>query len=299
MKYIGVNGVPTPAEQAVIPVTDHGLLYGMGLFETFRTYQGVPFLLGRHMERLRTGCSDLGIQFTRSEAEIRAEIAELLELNGLSDGYVRYTVTAGVQPLGLPEGDYTDPATIMFVKELPQFPESLYREGRALQLLSTRRNTPEGRIRHKSLHYMNNILARRELSNEDAIREGCSLPVEGCMLTQEEYLSEGIVSNLFMVKEGCLHTPAVGTGILPGITREVVMEIAGSLGILVKEGLYTWGELEQADEVFLTSSIQELVPVTLLLAPGRNLQQISLGEIGPVTHRLLSLYRKLARGIRA
>lgn len=313
MNYIGVNGVPTPAAEAVISVMDHGFMYGIGLFETFRTYGGRPFLLERHLERLRAGCAALGIRYAGDLRRIAAEIDELLELNGLTEGYIRYTVTAGEGPLGLPSEDYANPTVVSYIKPLPEPGASFYVNGKPLWRLTTRRNTPEGEIRYKSLHFMNNVLAKRELAllerrsrEADAVsppsqEQTPSAPAEGLLLTAEGWLAEGIVSNLFFVQSGKLFTPEIGTGILPGITRALVLELATVQGLAHEEGRYTWDGLLAADEVFLTNSIQEIVPVTELVEAGEPGQwepwrkKIASGKIGPVTSLLLGKYREKAR----
>lgn len=299
MNYIGVNGVPTPSAEAVISVMDHGFMYGMGLFETFRTYGGKPFLLERHIDRLQNSCALLGIRFDADLTRISSEITELLRLSGLDEAYIRYTVSAGEGPLGLTDSDYMKPTVIIYVKPLPEPPAELYTKGKQLWRLNTCRNTPEGEVRFKSLHYMNNILAKREMAKLEREHGNASLPGdvprEGLQLTAEGWMAEGIVSNLFFVAHGKLYTPKIGTGILPGITRAVVLELAGAAGVEREEGLYIWDELVQADEVFLTNSIQEIVPVTMLVEPGRGQHLVSDGRIGPVTQMLLDKYRSQGR----
>lgn len=303
MKYIGVNGMPTPSEEAVISVMDHGFMYGMGLFETFRTYGGRPFLLDEHLERLRSGCLALGIHDPFADmdnstglAQVTEQVTELMKLNELKEAYIRLTVSAGESSLGLPSGVYEEPTVIVYVKPLPDISRNLYTEGKSLWRLHTRRNTPEGEIRLKSLHYMNNILAKRELAayGEEAMGG------EGLMLTREGYLAEGIVSNLFFVQNGKLYTPEIATGILPGITRGMVLELASRHGIECEEGLFVWEQLLLADEVFVTNSIQELVPITRLVEPGNKRGQQSMivrvgnESIGSMTKMLLHSYRKEA-----
>lgn len=321
MNYIGVDGVPTLADQAVISVMDHGFMYGLGLFETFRTYGGRPFLLEQHLQRLEAGCKALGIAHQVDHGRVEAEIAELLAWNGLDEGYIRYTVTAGEGPLGLPVGDYEKPRVVVYVKPLPETGELLYTYGKPLWRLATPRNTPEGEVRFKSLHYMNNVLAKRELAGLEReaqqtadrsethervhghvhVRRPVVAPAEGLQLTADGWLAEGIVSNVFFARNGRLYTPDVGTGILPGVTRAMVLELAAEQGIAAEEGRYTWDELLAADEVFLTNSIQELVPVTELVEPGQPGGQATLrrtigsGQIGPMTRLLLGEYREKAR----
>jgi len=290
MKYIGLNDGVIDAKEAVVSVLDHGFLYGMGLFETFRTYGGVPFLLQRHLERMDKGCRQLGIPFHTDIEQLQTWVTRLMDNNGLKEAYIRYTVTAGEDILGLPAGDYNHPNHILFAKALPTLPEELYNQGKPLQLLSTRRNTPEGQERFKSLHYMNNILAKRELVRYTSASNGA----EGLMLTERGHLAEGIVSNLFFVHKDVLYTPDTSTGILPGITREMVMELAAAVGIRVEEGFYTWDRLKEADEVFLTNSIQELVPVTSLYEEEKR-YIVSDGRTGILTKQLIQQYRERTR----
>ncbi|QHT58724.1 4-amino-4-deoxychorismate lyase [Paenibacillus lycopersici] len=284
---IGWNGSIKRQEEAVISVYDHGFLYGMGLFETFRTYGGRPYLLERHLRRLAEGCRTIGIHYEPDDRQIRAWLSELMAANGLSEAYVRLTVTAGEGIVGLPSGDYEAPNVLLLVKPLPAASPELYRSGRELAQLATRRNTPEGEIRLKSLHYMNNILAKRELT-----AAGAAPGAEGLMLTREGWLSEGIVSNLFFARGGRVHTPSISTGILPGITRMRVLELAAQEGMETEEGHYTWEQLERADEIWVTNSVQELVPVTTLRNTEGSIRIVGTGQAGPIAERLLSLYRE-------
>lgn len=284
---IGMNGAVLEAGQAVIPVTDHGFLYGMGLFETFRTYGGEPHLLGRHLARLREGCSLLDIRWDMTEGELRKWLAACLEANGLRNAYVRLTVSAGDAGLGLPAGSYGQPVSLLMVKPLPPADERLYVEGRELRILRTPRNTPETPVRLKSLHYMNNVLAKRELA-----ASGASPGAEGLLLTKEGRLAEGIVSNLFFVRsDGVVCTPHVDTGILPGVTRGRTLELAREMGMLTEEGFYTAADLLAAEEVWLTGSVQELVPVTRLTSADGATHTVGNGAAGPVHAALLRAYR--------
>ncbi|MGQ8875600.1 aminotransferase class IV [Paenibacillus sp. TSA_86.1] len=293
MQYAAINGQLVQLAAAVVPVTDHGFLYGLGLFETFRTYCGKPYLLERHLDRMASGCEELGIPFTVTAAEVTDWITRLMQANRLEDAYVRYTVSAGEAPLGLPSGDYTDPTHIVLAKALAEPSPTLYERGKMLQRLSTPRNTPESQVRFKSLHYMNSILAKRELN-------GCGqhdqriLGAEGLQLTRDGYVAEGIVSNVFWVREQVLYTPSLSTGILPGITRGVVIEIAAQQGIPCREVQSSWEDLQQADEIFLTGSVAEIVPVTTLRDLDGTETSVSRGHIGPVTAALLRMYREKA-----
>ncbi|QUL55102.1 aminotransferase class IV [Paenibacillus tritici] len=287
MKYIGLNNKAVDAKDAVVSALDHGFLYGMGLFETFRTYGGEPFLLKRHLSRMAEGCGQLGIPFEQEVQPLREWIQLVMDRNELSDAYIRYTVTAGEDILGLPSGSYKQPNHLLYIKALPVVHPSLYSEGKELQLLNHRRNTPEGPVRLKSLHYMNNILAKRELSGYPSAARGA----EGLMLTAQGDIAEGIVSNIFFIKENRLFTPDIATGILPGITREMVLELAASAGLHSEQGFYRMEQLEAADEIFLTNSVQEIVPVTALWNGDRRIT-ISSGRCGERTEAMIRLYRE-------
>lgn len=280
MRHIGRNGKVVAKEQAVVSVFDHGFLYGIGLFETMRTYGGVPFRLGQHLDRLANGCRRLGIRYTPDEGEVRRLIRDLLAANGLADGYVRFSVSAGEGPLGLPDGAYTAPETIVYCKPLPATPAR-----KPLQLLKLRRNTPEGTVREKSFHYMNNVLARRELAHYP-----WAAGAEGLFLNDDGWVAEGVVSNVFFVTGGVLHTPDLATGILPGITRAEVMRLAAEAGITVREGLYAPEELWRAEELFVTNSVQEVVPVDTVYDPAGTI--CWSGGPGPVTMQLQAAYRR-------
>jgi 4-amino-4-deoxychorismate lyase len=284
---IYVNGCVVEEEQAVVSVYDHGFLYGIGLFETFRSYAGRPFLLEEHSNRLAEGCDQLGIAYQPEAGSWAVMVAELLAANSLDDAYIRFTVTAGQEALGLPAGDYERPSVVVYIKSLPPRNEQLYQYGKSLQLLELPRNTPEGPTRLKSLHYMNNILAKRELQ-----RYAWADGAEGLLTDENGHLAEGIVSNLFFVRQGILYTPTLATGILPGITRAFVIGLAQDSGILVEEGFYVWNDIQEADEVFITNSIQEIVPITRLYDPTGQEASVSQGSVGKLTHRLMLLYRQ-------
>ncbi|MFW5438546.1 aminotransferase class IV [Paenibacillus apiarius] len=290
MKVVGWNGRLVSSEQAAVPVMDHGFLYGMTLFETMRTYGGRPFLLERHLRRLAEACGTLGIRYTLDAAQAERHIGEVMAANGLKEAYIRYTVSAGENGFGLPAGTYTAPLTLVLTKPLPLMPDMMYVNGKPLQLLQTRRNSPEAAIRYKSGHYMNNIVAKRELTSCRSAGQG----MEGLMLTADGKLAEGIVSNLFFIAGDRLCTPAIEAGILPGITRGFVLELAPACGLHPEEGLYTWDDLMQAEEVFITTSVQELVPITSLWGTDGEPVQVGLGRIGSFTAKLLQLYRAAA-----
>lgn len=275
---IGMNGSIVPAEEAVISVSDHGFLYGMGCFETFRAYNGHFFLLQEHLERLRQGLTMLDIEFKLSDQEIFAHLKNLLLENGLTDAYLRLSVSAGVEPLGLSVAPYKRPNWFVHVKPLPLLPDELYEKGKGITILKTIRNTPETPVRLKSFHYANNVLGKKELGAN---------PNEGIFLTADGFLAEGIVSNLFWIIQGRLFTPSLDTGILPGITRAHVMNLAAQQSMQVIEGRFPLDALLEADEAFLTNSIQEIVPVARMEG-----HPFSVGRVGEHTEKLIRAYRK-------
>jgi 4-amino-4-deoxychorismate lyase len=245
--YLYLNGDIIVSEQATISIFDHGYLYGVGLFETFRTYNGHPFLIDNHLDRLELGCQQVGMEWQRDAERVKRQISALLQKNELEDGYFRLNVSAGSQPIGLPSQPYTNLTEALFVKALP--PEV---KEKKLVTVQTKRNTPEGTQRLKSHHYLNNIMAKKE----------APLDAEGVFLTAQGKVAEGIVSNLFFIKKGEMFTPSLSTGILNGITRECVLYIANKLGIHVHEGEYDLAFAQEAEEIFVTNSIQEIMPVS-------------------------------------
>jgi 4-amino-4-deoxychorismate lyase len=273
--YLYVDGEIVPDHAAVISPYEHGFLYGAGLFETFRTYGGRPFLLKDHLTRLQEGAEEYGLCLPEDlEEEVHRAVAELLHTNELEDGYFRLNVSGGAEGVGLTAGVYENPRIIIYVKPLPP----VQMQEKKLQTLKIRRNTPEGSVRRKSHHYMNNILAKRET--------GASGNVEGLFLTKKNRLSEGTVSNLFFVKQKTIHTPDTSCSCLPGVTSRFVQELASALGYTVKEGSFYPKHMWNADEIFVTNSIQEIVPV--FSWDDRPFP----GKEGKITRELQSAYRE-------
>ncbi|KON85849.1 4-amino-4-deoxychorismate lyase [Sporosarcina globispora] len=249
--YIYMNGEVVRKEEARISPFDHGFLYGLGLFETFRVYNGHPFLLDDHLERLNRSLEALNIDASYKRERVLEALEMLLEKNGYNNAYIRMNVSAGNGEIGLQTAPYPNPNTILFCKPLP--PRSAGAEKQAVWL-KIPRNTPEGTERLKSHHYLNNILAKKEAGDHPGI--------EGIFLTKEGFLAEGVTSNLFWIKEGHLFTPSLDTGILNGITRRFVIRLTEKLGMNVQEGMYRPEVILGADEVFVTNSIQEIVPIS-------------------------------------
>ena len=270
---IYVNGTYVEASEAKISPYDHGYLYGLGVFETFRIYDGHPFLLDDHYERLMDALSTLQIEWTMTKEDVCRILQELLVRNGLNHAYIRFNVSAGIDEIGLQTEVYEEPSVIVFIKPLAAPGVVVEKEG---IILKQTRNTPEGAFRLKSHHYLNNILGKREIGNV--------VSKEGIFLTEAGHIAEGIVSNLFFVKGSVLYTPSLETGILNGITRAFIIQIAEMLNIQVEEGFFTKDELLSADEVFVTNSVQEIVPF-------RHIEESDFpGKEGEVTKQLMRVY---------
>lgn len=276
--YLFLNGEILHKDEAKISPFDHGFLYGMGLFETMRTYSGHPFLLDDHLERLQMGLDTFNIDLDLQKLDISGMIASLSEKNGLQDSYIRLNISAGEGEIGLRTTPYNQPNILLLQKELP--PLMPLREKEAV-LLKLRRNTPETPVRLKSHHYFNNIAAKREAGDDPG--------KEGLFLTKEGHIAEGVTSNIFWISHGKLYTPSLETGVLNGITREYIMELAGTLGIPSEAGLYKPEYLVESDEAFFTNSVQEIIPIHTF--EGRTFP----GKRGRITQQLYSHYERDAQ----
>lgn len=249
--YIYCNSQFIKDTEATISPFDHGFLYGIGAFETFRIYKGFPFLLHDHMRRLQEALRELGIYYQIDFDKIKSIIKQLVKLNGFEEEDVtaRLNISAGVGEVGKLVQDYRQPTILLFIRKAP----SLEVEEKNAAFLKLRRNTPEGDFRLKSHHYLNNILGKRELINHP--------DVEGIFLTKEGYIAEGIVSNIFWIKGNKVYTPSLDTGILNGITRLFVIKCLAILNIPCEEGFYPKEEIKGASEVLITNSSQEILAV--------------------------------------
>lgn len=268
--YIYQNGEFVLETIARISPFDHGFLYGLGVFETFRIYDGHPFLLDDHFQRLAVSLKELNILFDLKKDDFLEIITSLLKLNKLNNAYIRFNISAGEAPIGLQTEAYTKPNVIIFIKPLVT---PLVRTKKAT-FLQTIRNTPEGFERLKSHHYLNSILGKREVPD---------MNTEGIFLTNDGYVAEGVVSNIFWVKNGQVYSPTIKTGILNGITRQFVIELLKKNEIAFNEGYYLPQDVLDADEVFITNSIQEIVSISML-------NESEYSSEGKVTHFLQNLY---------
>lgn len=281
-EFVYLNGELVPVGEARISVFDHGFLYGDGLFETMRAYHGRVFKLAEHLARLEKSARLMELALAWSSDELQQAVYATLARNGLTEAYIRLTVTRGEGPVGIDPRLCGRPNLIIMAREMPPYNEKTYTDGIRMIIVQTRRNLagacpPE----IKSLNFLNNIMARLELN-----RAGVT---EGIMLNYRDEVAEGTVSNVFIYKDGRLLTPAPECGILPGITRAVVMDIARAAGIPMLEAVFKKEELLAADEIFMTNSGSEIIPVVQI---GEII--IGAGKPGPVTGQLLEQYRRLA-----
>ncbi len=252
-----VNNKLVPSEKATVSVFDHGLLYGDGVFETLRSYNGIVFKLDAHLKRLKRSSSLIKLRVPYSLAKLKSIIYDTLKANDLSDAYIRVSFTRGEGPLGLDTSLCQKPNLIVITKQLTLYPDQLYKKGVKIIISETRRNLKEAiNPEIKSLNFMNNILAKAEAIRRNAF--------EAIMLNHMDHVAEGTVSNIFMVKKGTLITPAVDSGILDGITRQTVLKISNSMEIKTIQKNIRLKELYNADEVFLTNTSLEVMPVRQL-----------------------------------
>lgn len=268
-----MNGQYIEDTELKISPFDHGFLYGLGFFETFRTYNGKPAFLQEHLERLHGALATYRIDFPYSLDEVAKVVAQLNDVAEDEDGYFRVNVSAGVHDIGLAPSEYKAPTIIIFRKKLP--PSTRGKEKDAV-ILKIARNEPESGKRYKGHHYGNNVLARMELPSL-AAHEGIFLTAAGCV-------AEGITSNVFWVKNDIIYTPSLDAGILPGITRGWLINYLRQQGYALEEGLFPAEQLLHADECFITNAVQELVPI-------KQLESVKLlGEAGPVYAKLHTTY---------
>lgn len=254
---IWLNGKYVTKEEAKVSVFDHGLLYGDGLFEGIKAWDGKVFKLKEHIDRFFDSAHFLEINLGYSEQELMDIVCESIAVNGLHEGvsYVRLVATRGVGDLGInPKKCSGQPTIFSIAASIKLYPEELYQKGLNVITCNTRRNSVQSLpARVKSLNYLNNILGLIEVNRANAD--------EGVMLTQEGYVGECTADNIFFVKHGKLFTPAPFHGILQGITRDSIMELAHENGIPVEEGTFLTYDLYTADECWLTGTAADLIPV--------------------------------------
>jgi len=274
------NGKFVGREEAKVSVFDHGFLYGDGAFEGIRSYRRRVFRLKEHVDRLYETLHTLMIQVSLSRKQMMQAVVDTLRKNGLSDAYIRLVVTRGEGDLGLdPKKCFGRPNVIVITDKITLYPAALYEKGMEIITVPTVRNHPEAlNPQLKSLNYLNNIMAKIEAS-----AAGFN---EAIMLDYQGHVAECTGDNIFIIKNGCLMTPAQGR--LRGITRDVVMDLARKDRISVSELTLSRHEVYNADEVFLTGTAAEIIPVVKV--DGR---QIADGRPGKITKKLIMQFRQL------
>ncbi|MEM5027909.1 branched-chain-amino-acid transaminase [Bacillus pumilus] len=279
-QWIFLNDELVKKEDAKISVYDHGFLYGDGVFEGIRVYNGNIFRMKEHLDRLYDSARSIMLNIPYSLEELTEKMIHTVERNGLKDAYIRLVVSRGAGDLGLDPNNCGRANTVIIVEPLAIFPKHLYETGIDIVTVPTRRNRPDVLSpKVKSLNYLNNILVRIE-----AHMAGVS---EALMLNDQGYVAEGSADNVFIYKKGKLYTPPGYIGALEGITRNAIMEIAEDLGYEVKEEPFTRHDVYTAEEVFLTGTAAEVIAVVKV--DGRTIGE---GRPGDHTNKLLEQFRK-------
>lgn len=280
---IYIDGKFLNEKDAKISVFDHGLLYGDGIFEGIRAYNGRVFKLKEHIDRLFCSAKAILLEIPLSHKALMNAVVETCRKNKIRDGYIRLVVTRGVGTLGLNPNRCKNPSVIIIAGKIQLYPPEYYEKGLTIITVPTVRNLHSAlNPAIKSLNYLNNVLAKIEANNG-----GCE---EAVMLNAEGFVSECTGDNLFIVKDGQLFTPPLSAGALYGITRQVVINLAKKAGTATSEPNLTRYDLYVADECFLTGTGAELIPVVKI--DGR---VIGSGQPGPVTRRLVSEYHVLTK----
>lgn len=281
---IYLDGKWVSKDKAKVSVFDHGFLYGDGVFEGIRSYNGTPFRLKEHLERLYRSAHLISLKIPYSIPQMIRVVLLTLKRNFLTDAYIRLLVTRGVGDLGLDPRVCKNPSVIVIVDKLALFASHYYKEGLHVIVAKTRRNLFQALDPTiKSMNYLNNILAKVEANNQ-------GVP-EAIMLNKEGYVSECTGDNVFYIKGKTIVTPPVKAGVLKGITRGVVISLVRSCTpYRMKEKLFRRSEIFAADELFFTGTAAEIIPVTRV-----NGRLIGRGKPGPVTQELIDIFKELIR----
>ncbi len=280
---IYIDGIFYPEAEAKISVFDHGLLYGDGIFEGIRFYNGRVFRLEEHLERLWDSARAIMLKIPVSLEEMREATLESIRQNGLRDGYIRLLVTRGKGNLGLSPDRCPKATVIIIADKIQLYPAEKYEKGMVMVTCATRRATPAALLPAvKSLNYLNNVMAKIEATHAGAD--------EGVMLNEQGYVAECTGDNIFVVKKGVVTTPPVYAGALCGITRNVVFEVCAELGIPIREVEMTRYDVYTADECFLTGTAAEVIAANEL-----DTRPIGTGGPGPLTAKIIARFRELAQ----
>ena len=283
-RLIFMNDRLVPEDEARVSVFDHGLLYGDGVFEGLRSYAGRVFRLDAHLDRLWESAQAIRLEIPLSKEAMGKAVNDTLAANQLIDGYVRLVITRGAGGLGLDPAKTSNPQVIVIADTISLYPAEFYEKGLRIVTAATQRISPAALSpRIKSLNYLNNIMAKVE-----GLQAGC---VEALMLNHKGEVAECTGDNVFCVRSGTLLTPPTDAGILEGITRNAVLELAEAAGIPAREAVLTRHDLYTACECFLTGTAAEVIPVVEI--DGR---RIGDGIPGTITRRLKDDFNRLVRG---
>lgn len=279
---IWLDGKLVDENEAKISVFDHGLLYGDGIFEGIRFYNGRVFRLEEHIERLFDSARAILLKMPWTIEEVCQATVDTCKANGLTDGYVRLVITRGAGPLGLNPHQCPTPSMFIIASGITLYPDTCYENGLEVVTCSTRRPAPAALSPQvKSLNYLNNVMAKVE-----AIKAGAQ---EGLMLNEQGYVAECTGDNVFVIKKGVIATPPVSDGSLDGITRQVIFELAEKLGVKLVEKTMTRYDLYTADEIFLTGTAAEVIPMVKL-----DERPIGDGTPGELSRKFITAFRELA-----
>jgi len=280
---IYIDGKFYPESDAKISVFDHGLLYGDGVFEGIRFYNGRVFRLEEHLQRLWDSARSICLDVPISRAEMTEALVETIRKNDMREGYIRLLLTRGVGNLGLNPAQCKKPSVIIIAAAIALYPKEMYENGLSVVTCATRRTNPASlNPAVKSLNYLNNVMARIEANLAGAD--------EALMLNDQGNVAECTADNVFIIKNGHIFTPPISAGALRGITRAVAFEIAAELGIRITETDITRHDVFIADECFLTGTAAEVIPV--IRADGRS---IGTGKPGPISTRMIARFREITR----
>jgi branched-chain amino acid aminotransferase len=276
---INVNG--DIQDEAFISVLDHGFLFGDSVYEVICAHQGKPYFFDEHLKRLYASASGISLKIPYDQKWIKSQVQATLDAADNPESYIRIIVTRGVGDLDIDPSSCFKPNLIIFVKNTPQIPDEDYEKGIPVALVSIKRNSRDALDPAvKTGNYLNNILARVEAQKMGA--------VDAIMVNSWGQLTEGTTSNLFFVREGRLFTPKKGCGLLSGITRQKIIQLAQENGMLLEEGAWPGEELLKAEEIFLSGTVKRVMPVSIL-----DNRPVGIGKPGPITQKMMRLYSEL------
>jgi branched-chain amino acid aminotransferase len=282
-RQVYISGKFVPQEDAKISVFDHGLLYGDGVFEGIRSYGGQVFRLPEHIARLYESAKAIWLEIPMSQQAMCDAVNEAVRVNKIDDGYIRLVVTRGAGTLGLDPNRCSNPQVIIIADAISLYPKELYEKGLEIVTVSVQRSHPAAlNPRIKSLNYLNNILAKIE-----GLQAGC---IEALMLNHKGEVAECTGDNIFLVRGGVLYTPPLDAGILAGVTRDAVIELARGAATDVRQIALTKHDVYIAEECFLTGTAAEVIPVVKV-----DSRTIGTGKPGPMTRDLERRFRELTR----